>query len=563
MKASDYIVQYLYSRGVRQVFELSGGMITHLLNSLNEFEKIKVVSMHHEQSAAFAADAVGRITGIPGVALATSGPGATNLLTGIASCYFDSTPAVFITGQVPRNEIRPYRSKLRQLGFQECDIVSMAENVCKQAWQVTNIDELPLMMHNSFQIATEGRPGPVLLDIPFDIQSAEIEPSIVNVSAFEFREKLPWKQLHKSLATSERPLILAGNGIRVSNAVEEFRSFVQDIKIPVVHSLLAKDLLEYKHPQRVGMIGSYGNRWANHAIAESDFLLVLGSRLDVKQTGTNVESLTCNKIIYHVDFEEAVINSRVPDCIPIVAPLKSFLKTARHILTDLPDFSEDWNNWAKHINTMRELYSDMLELTTSGINPNEFMHQLSKASPHAGAYVVDTGQNQMWAAQSLELDMGQRFITSGGLGAMGFGLPAAIGAAIALKAPVVCIVGDAGLQCNIQELQTIVRNKLPIKIVVLNNRCHGLVRQFQETYFKGSYQSTILVPPDFCAIASAYKIRSFQSRKAFIQEGLNVMWQDPTEPFLLEVPIDIFANVYPKLTFGSDISSMEPRSHHV
>ncbi len=565
MKVTDYVARFLYSRGVRTVFELPGGMTTHLLNSLYEFQKIRVLSVHHEQAASFAADAAGRLTGVPGVAMATSGPGAINLLTGVGSCFFDSSPAVFITGQVNRHELRGERA-IRQLGFQESDIVSMSKPVTKASWQIRTPEEVPELLERAFDLATAGRPGPVLLDIPMDIQNSVIDvpdpvsaPSVPSsVSAID---SSVWQQLRIALKGSKRPLVLAGAGVRAGNALQAFHRFVEELELPVVNSLLAVDVMAYGHPLRVGMIGSYANRWANHALANSDLLLVLGSRLDIRQTGNDTAFFKGDRVIVHVDCEFGEINNRIPGCIAVLSELRPFLETAAKELGSIEH--SDWSRWHAEIAALREKYDDRLELSTAtGINPNVFMHQLSVVSQQAAAYLVDVGQHQMWAAQSIEIGADQRWLTSGGMGSMGFALPAAIGAAASVAPrPVVVVAGDGGFQCNLQELQTIVRNRLPVKIVVINNHCHGMVRQFQQSYFNEQYQSTLwgYDTPDFARVAQAFGIPGFSVvNERQVDEGLRALWEDPSAPALLEVTIDTFTNVYPKIAFGRPLTEMEP-----
>jgi acetolactate synthase-1/2/3 large subunit len=567
IKATDYIVQYLYGRGVRAVYELSGGMIAHLLHSLHEFEKIRIVSVHHEQAAAFAADATGRLTGIPGVAMATSGPGAINLLNGIGSCHFDSSPAVFITGQVNRHELRGDRA-VRQLGFQETDIVSMAKPITKASWQVRTPEELPQLLADAFDLALAGRPGPVLLDIPMDIQNCMLDiPSTVMQTSASIPAQLQsidgatWKQLRSALATAKRPLVLVGAGVRAGKAIDAFHDFVAELKLPVVNSLLAADAMPYDNPLRVGMIGSYGNRWANHALGTCDLLMVLGSRLDIRQTGNDTAFFKGDRIIVHVDCEPGEINNRVIGCIPVIAELKSFFEAASKELGNIEH--PDWTDWHEEIQALRRKYDDRLELeAATGINPNVFMHQLSAVSGLAASYLVDVGQHQMWAAQSIEVTSGQRWLTSGGMGSMGFALPAAVGAAISLAPrPVVVIAGDGGFQCNIQELQTIVRNRLPVKIVIINNRCHGMVRQMQQSYFKERYQSTLwgYDTPDFVQVSQAFGINSLRVHNLdMVDSGLRMLWEDPGAPALIEVMVDTLTNVYPKIAFGRPLTEMEP-----
>jgi len=541
-------------------------MITHLLNSLYEFQNIRVVGVHHEQSAAFAVDAVGRLTGIPGVAMATSGPGAINLLTGIGSCYFDSSPAVFITGQVNRHELRGNRD-VRQLGFQESDIVAMSTPITKASWQVASPEDLPGMLDSAFRLATSGRPGPVLLDIPMDIQNSTLdveELRDLEVDEGLLQSAIPehtWDEIRDSLQQSNRPLVLAGAGVRAGAAFKEFHNFVSTLGLPVVNSLLAVDVMPYNDELRAGMIGSYGNRWANYALANSDLLIVLGSRLDIRQTGNDTVAFKGERVIIHVDISPGEINNRIPGCVAVRSELKCFLRSALERFAGMDH--TDWTPWLQTIANLRARYDDQDEQETAvGINPNRFMHQLSKRSGAAGAYLVDVGQHQMWAAQSIEVHGDQRWLTSGGMGSMGFALPAALGAAISLAPrPVVVIAGDGAFQCNLQELQTVVRNKLPVKIVVINNGCHGMVRQFQQSYFNEQYQSTLwgYDAPDFALVAKAFGIQSFTVREeSQIDEGLDVLWQDAASPALIDVAIDTFTNAYPKIAFGRPLTEMEP-----
>jgi len=566
VKVTNYIARALFERGVRQVFQLSGGMITHLLDSLHVQGCIDIVSVHHEQAAAFAADACGRMTGIPGVAMATSGPGATNLLTGIGSCHFDSSPAVFITGQVNRNEQKGSRA-IRQLGFQETDIVAMAAPITKAAWRVETPEQVPELLDRAFALATEGRPGPVLLDIPMDVQRASIEPPpVLQHSRDAHSSDIDLGPLRDAIRRSNRPLILAGGGISASRSIPAFRHLAETLGIPVVHSLMAVDVLPFGHPLRAGMIGTYGNRWSNLALSRSDFLLVMGSRLDVRQTGSRTDAFVEGRTIFHVDCERGEINNRIAGCQAVVSGLPEFI--AAFLQEPAAPAPEINSAWLQEIENLRGAWPDTSELNgVPGINPNRFLHELSQLGGDASAYVADVGQHQMWAAQSLELGPEQRFLTSGGMGSMGFGLPAVIGAALSVpKKPAVLVAGDGGFQCNIQELQTIVRLKLQVKIVILNNQCHGMVRQFQESYFEGRYISTYwgYSAPDFASVSNAYGIPA-KSLKDPEESGtaLQWLWADPGTPALLDVAIDLSANAYPKIAFGRPISEMEPMAQPI
>jgi acetolactate synthase-1/2/3 large subunit len=561
-KGSDVIARYLADQGVDCVFELVGGMITHILDSIHQDGRIRIVSTHHEQGAAFAAEGHARMIGVPGVAMATSGPGATNLLTGVASCYFDSTPAVFITGQVNRNEMKGDR-EIRQMGFQETEIVSLAAPITKAAWQVKTPEELPDLLERSFRLALSGRRGPVLLDVPMDIQRAEV-PAATDKryvpTAGGPIEPSALEDLIRALQSASRPLVLVGGGVRVARATDQVRELLTTLGVPVVNSLMGVDVLPSSSDLRVGMIGSYGNRWANLAIGRADLLLVLGSRLDIRQTGSETEAFKADRVIFQVDCDPGEVNNRIKGCTAILADLKEFAEAALPLarLADLPRRPD----WIAEINALREAWPDTEELSGStGINPNVLMHRLSSVSGSAAAFVADVGQHQMWAAQSLQLLPDQRFLTSGGLGSMGFGLPAAIGVALATKGrPVVLVAGDGGFQTNIQELQTVARNLLPIKILIVNNGAHGMVRQFQETYFDRRYQSTVwgYSAPDFAAVAAAYGIPSRGiEMEGLVDEALSWLASEPG-PALLDVKISSEANAYPKIAFGRPMTEMEP-----
>jgi acetolactate synthase-1/2/3 large subunit len=520
--------------------------------------------MHHEQGAAFAAEGFARVSGLPGIALATSGPGATNLLTGIGSCYFDSTPAIFITGQVNRHELKG-DSGLRQLGFQETDIITMAKPITKYCVQVNDPNQIPLVFEKAYTIALEGRPGPVLIDIPMDVQRSQIKVAnitpnkpIVKIIDFSILETLS-----KEILKAKKPLILSGRGIKASGSQELFNEFIIKTKIPVITSLLGLDTISFDDTNRVGFIGSYGNRWANIAFGECDLLIVLGARLDIRQTGADTKFIE-NRTIYHIDCDLVEINNRVKGCIGIESELIDFFDQFNSTTGNSKFVSPI--DWISHISELKQKWPDTSELQTEGINPNKFMHLLSQNSKQAKVYLADVGSHQMWAAQSLELNGEQHFLTSGGMGAMGFSLPAGIGACIALdKQPVVVLVGDGCMQINIQELQTIVRNKLPVKVIVLNNNTLGMIRQFQDSYFESRYQSTYwgYSAPDFAKVATAYGIESKTiENEEDMLAAIKWLWSDENsfKPQLLQVMIDPQTNTYPKIAFGRPITEMEPLS---
>ncbi|MCX6238353.1 MAG: thiamine pyrophosphate-binding protein [Bacteroidia bacterium] len=563
MKVSDYIAHFLKDKGIKIVFELQGGMITRLIDALHREGGIKIVSMHHEQAASMAADAFGRITNKPGIALATSGPGATNLLTGIGNCYFDSVPAIFITGQVNLNEQKG-DLPIRQIGFQETDIVSMAKPITKEAYAIKTAKEIPHIFEEAYQIAISGRPGPVLIDLPMNIQNEEVEIPDLKVTDSKLKKDTTiyhafFQNYLNALNNSKRPLILVGRGIRASGSIIQFLKFLQKYQIPTVTSLLGFDVLPFLQTQRVGYIGTYGNRWANYALGSCDLLLVLGSRLDLRQTGSDTTSFQHGKLIYHVDIDQAELNNRIKSCITLNTNLSDFFLQIKNLGSNYKAPFE----WVNEVEEKKQAHLDTSELENiTSINPNIFIHKLSQVSHKAKVFTADVGNNQMWCSQSLELTKTQLFLTSGGMGAMGYSLPAAIGASITMgNVPIVAIAGDGGFQINIQELQTIRRNNLPIKIVILNNHCLGMIRQFQDSYFASCYQSTVwgYDAPSFTKVALAYEIESCSiSKPDEIDMGLAKLWGNPTQPFLLDVSIDIHTNVYPKIMFGSPLVRMEP-----
>jgi acetolactate synthase-1/2/3 large subunit len=561
LHASDWIAKFLASQGVDAVYEVAGGMIVNLIDALHRDGQVRIVACHHEQAAGFAAEGHARMNGVPGVAMGTSGPGAINLLTALGSCHFDSTPAVFITGQVNRHE-RKLDRPIRQLGFQETDVAAMAAPIAKAAWRVETIEELPTRLEEAFALARSGRPGPVLVDIPLDLQMAEVEVPVPDgpVSITAPHDPLTADAAALAiadLAAAERPLILAGGGLRSGRAVGAFRELVDQLGVPVVNSLMGVDVLPFDHPLRIGMIGTYGNRWGNIALSRCDALLVLGSRLDIRQTGADTDAFIAGGKIHHVDIDPGEVNNRVTGVEALVQDLAPALADLAAAATRQE--RSDHTDWVAEIAELHERWPDTGELPgIEGINPNELVHQL--AHPSASAYVADVGQHQMWAAQSVELEGDQRFLTSGGMGAMGSGLPLAVGAAVESGRPVVSINGDGGVQLNIQELQTLARNGLPVKIVVLDNGSHGMVRQFQESYLDGRYQSTVwgYSAPEFVAVAAAYGIRGRRVEDPDQVEGaIAAMWAHKG-PYLLEVAIDEKANAYPKIAFGYPISEMEP-----
>ncbi len=569
MKLSDYVIDFIAKQGVSHVFEFIGGAITHLIDSVYQRDDIDCVPVHHEQSGAFAAEAYARINGRLGVAMATSGPGALNMVTGIGSCYFDSVPALFITGQVNTYEYK-FDRPVRQIGFQETDIVSVVKPLTKYAAMTVDAGMIRYQLEKAVYLAQSGRPGPVLLDIPMNIQRAEIEPerlaSFYDGDEFKAMEKAPvpedrvLDEVARLIGEAKRPVILAGGGVRSGGAVPELRRLVEQTGIPVVASLMGIDAISHDTPFFFGMIGAYGNRFSNLTLANCDLMLILGSRLDSRQTGTRPDTFGRGAKKIHVDIDPAELNAKITADLAIHSGLKAFIARLNARLAG--HAGPDLSSWYGTIERYRAKYpTRSAEAGENVIEPNRFMEILSARCGQGDIVCLDVGQNQMWAAQSFHLKDGQRMLISGGMGAMGFALPAALGAAKAAPGKqAIVIVGDGGIQVNIQDFETIVQHKLPVKIFVLNNSCLGMVRQFQDMYFGGRRQSTVIGYgcPDLCRIAEAYGITAFRIEVPGDAAGIIEQALGTEGPVLVDVQLDQSTCVNPKLVVNRPIEDMSP-----
>ena len=562
MTVSEYIANFIEEKKMDFVFQYPGGMITHMIDAIGTRERVKIYSLLHEQSIAFAVSAVGRLSNLPSIAFATSGPGATNLLTGIGDCYFDSVPALFITGQVNTHELKG-DSGIRQLGFQETDIVSMAVPITKLAIQITEPNQIVGVLEEAYNLAISGRPGPVLIDIPMNIQRTQMDLNLIKSVnknepiGIDLTDKID--EAIKILLNVKSPLFWIGNGIHTSKSEALFLELNKILNIPVVTSLHAIDLLENVDPNKVGMIGAYGNRWSNMSIKHADCIIFLGTRIDIRQTGANTSIFDHIKKI-RVDNDDAELDNRVQAEIKINAKLDVFLKSFIHRAKNIKFSFLDWH---QKITELKKDYPIQNEVSTqkSEINPHEVFQKISKNIKGSSVYCADVGSHQMWAAQSLIFKKSDRFLTSGGMGSMGFCLPAAIGAALYDNSKnVVAIIGDGSFQMNIQELHSIFQNKLNIKIIIINNNSLGMIRQFQDTNFKSRHFGTVwgYSCPDFCKIAKSYQIASKRIEDS-MSVDLGAEWLLKGKgPKLLEVIISGHLNVYPKIAFGQTMDKMEP-----
>ncbi len=556
MKASDYLVEYLICKGITDVFGYPGGMVTHLMDSFDKYsDRISAHIMYHEQAAAFAACGYAQASGAPGVAYATSGPGATNLITGICNAYFDSIPTIFITGQVNSSESKE-EMRIRQRGFQETDIVSMVSSVTKYAVKLDDPDLLPKEIENAYHVSMTGRKGPVLLDIPMDFLRTEIDMDTLDMrkevsiedKTSEYDKASIARIISNALDNASLPVILIGNGVKSVSEEERIRTVLSRLKIPVVSSMIAFDVMK-DDPHYYGFVGAYGHRVANFIVAKSDLVISIGSRMDIRQVGVKREGFASNASIIRFDIDSDELDYRVhEDEMQVCVDVSTVVDSMETI-----DADKSFDDWIGVCDEIKELLSGMDDNP-----PNRLIEQLSKSVPDDAIITTDVGQNQVWVAQSFRTKLHQKVLFSGGHGAMGYALPAAIGAYYGSgKRQIYCISGDGGMQMNIQELQTIIRERIPIKIIVINNNSLGMIRHFQEMYFESRFFQTKpeggYTVPSFTRIADAYGIKT---RAIKVMDSFDSNWSD--EPELLEVMINDDTYVIPKLVFGKPNQDQEP-----
>lgn len=562
MKLSDYIISYIESQGVHVIFGYIGGMITHLVDSIALNPDMHFVQTYHEQTAAIAAEGFAKESGLFGVAISTSGPGATNMMTGIADAYFDSIPVLYITGQVNTYEYK-YDKPIRQQGFQETDVVGLVKPITKYAKLVDKAKDIKYELGKALHIALSGRRGPVLLDIPMDIQRAEIDPDalIEYVAEKEVDNIIDWKCLQQLVNESHRPMLLIGGGAKDSLSL--IQEFIERIKIPFVTSLMGKGLVEEEnYDGYLGMIGSYGNRCANMAIGNADLLIALGTRLDTRQTGAMLNEFVKDGIIIHVDIDSKELEyHRLSNRIVVKSSISSFLEQERLNKLCFADIA-DWRNY---LQVLKEKYNQDREIErfVDNKSPYLFMQSLNLRMHAEDIVCVDIGQNQMWAAQTLHLKKNQRFVTSGGLAPMGFSLPAAIGCSFANpKKRVYSISGDGGFHMSVQSLMLISQYNLPVKVIVLNNNALGMITQFQHLYFESRMAATTpaggYLVPDIKSLAQAYNLKYFRMDVSSVTSA--DLWNEieASRNCIVEYIIEGTTTVYPKLEFNKPISQPIP-----
>ncbi len=565
MKVTDYIVQFLKSKGIVDVFGYQGTMIAHFIDSICNDSTMKNHSCYNEQGAAFAACGYSKVSGRTSVAYATSGPGALNLLSGIADAYYDSVPVIFITGQLNTTEYTEIND-LRQQGFQQTNVVEITKAITKYSVFIDNAENIIYLLEKAFAIANEGRKGPVLLDIPMNIQRAEID--LDNVRHFtedmskKENEEEACQLIFREIQKAKAPIFLVGNGVRLGDCRKSLiKDLVEKYNIPLITSMLARDILPYNHKLNFGFIGSgYGHRFANLiAYKKADLIISLGCSMCRRQTGIRTEKFAENATIIRVDIDEIELKRKVHK------NETSIVADANLIINRLlkKEYVHDvtFDEWLKKCNYIKKITQNFDDLCLERI-PNKIIYSLSNRLKTDCTVVSDVGQHQVWCAQSFQVKDGQKMLFSGGHGAMGFALPAAIGAYYATRRPVICIAGDGAFQMNIQELQWVKREQIPILILVLNNSSLGLIQQQQDDFFGGKHYGSGIeggyVAPCFSDIGNAYGIDSYTvSSENEINDILNKNFVI-NKPILIEIYLANNTKAYPKTYFGEEMFNQRP-----
>jgi len=545
---AEILIQSLMAEGVDTIFGYPGGQVLPIYDALYDAD-IRHILTRHEQGAAHAADGYARASGRPGVCLATSGPGGTNLVTGIANAYMDSVPMVALTGQVPM-------AMLGRDSFQEADITGITLPITKHNYIVKNVDDLAKTVKEAFHIATTGRPGPVLIDIPRDVSAGLTEyeePGPVNLPGYRPVAEPDQEQLlraARAIMKSERPVIYAGGGVVNSGAHEELKQLAEMLLAPVATTLMGLGGFPGDHPLALGMLGMHGSKYANYAVCETDLLIGVGARFDDRVTG-KIDAFASDATIIHIDIDPAEINKNVRCNIPIVGDVKIVLQQL--IKTLQPRLQSVWRD---KIDQWKKEYP--LNFDNNGaLKPQKVIREIYNVTKGQARIATDVGQHQMWAAHYYTYTRPRSFISSGGLGTMGFGLPAAVGVQAACPDETVfSISGDGSIQMNIQEMMTAVNYELPVKVAVLNNGFLGMVRQWQELFYNRRYSYTELVNPDFVKLAEAYGAEGLRVTKPTrvvpaLEEALSI-----NKPVMLDFIIEREGNVLPMVPPGETLDKM-------
>ncbi len=551
MNGSQMVCESLIREGVDVIFGLPGGAILPLYQTLPEFPQLRHILVRHEQGAAHAADGYARVTGRPGVAWATSGPGATNLVTGIATAQMDSIPMVIITGQVPR-------AAIGSDAFQETDTTGITLPITKHNYLVMDAADIPRVINEAFYIASSGRPGPVLVDIPKDVQQEEAEfvyPDEIDLPGYKPNMEghgAQIKRAAKVIAESSRPVILAGHGVIFSGAYDEVRELAEKAQIPVITTLLGISSFPDDHVLCVGMPGMHGMAYASKAIEEADLLIALGMRFDDRITGKpSAFALGSRKI--HVDIDPSEIGKNVPVDVPIVGDLKRVLLKLNKLVKPATRLE-----WIQHIDMLKRDHPSMFIRPTDKLLPQFIINQLSEATDGRAVVVTGVGQHQMWAAQHYMFKEPRTWVSSGGSGAMGYEVPGAMGAKVGAPDKVVwSVAGDGGFQMTMAELATLVENRINVKFAIINNSFLGMVRQWQEFFYHKSYVATQYTHnPDFVKLADAFGMLGIRvtDKTQVMPAIMEAMEYDG--PALIDFVVEEEENVYPMIPAGQTIHDL-------
>ncbi len=549
IKGSAIICESLLREGVEVIFGHPGGAILPFYDALWGYPQLRHILVRHEQAAAHAADGYARVTGKVGVCVATSGPGATNLVTGIMAAKADSVPMVAITGQVAR-------PSLGSEAFQECDTCAIVSPCTKATFMVMTARDLPDVMREAFQVAREGRPGPVLVDVPRDVQLEEAEVEFPKASTNE-RQPLSDETLEaiqqaaRLINDAERPVIISGHGIIASGASAEVQALAETTGIPVITTLLGLSSFPGNHPLNLGMLGMHGMYWANMAVDQADVIVGLAMRFDDRVTG-KASTFAPHARIIHLDIEASQVGRNVPVEVPLVGDAKTVLQALLPLVK-----GKERPDWVGHIEGMKRDHPSLAIPSSDKLQAQHVLRDLNELIQENPETVVVTGvgQHQMWAAQFLFFDRCNSFVSSGGLGTMGYELPAAMGVQAGRPgAPVWSIAGDGGFQMTLQELATVTEEKLPVKIAVFNNGYLGMVRQWQEMFFQNHLKAVPIPGPDYVKLAQAYGIEALR-----VDDREDVMpalrrAQDHDGPFLIEFVVDPTTNLYPMVPPGGSLA---------
>lgn len=575
MKVCDYIADYLAEKNIENVFGIIGGACAFMVDAIGRRGDIKFVCFQHEQAAAMAAEAYARVTKNIGVTMVTSGPGATNLITGTCCAWFDSISVLNISGQVNSWESTqsPNCSRVRQVGFQETDIINMVKGITKYAILITKPEEIKYHLDKAFYYAFEGRPGPVWLDIPMDIQRAEIDPKrLIGFTPKKIKKNtrnIPVSSIAGLLNQAKRPLMLVGGGLRYANLIEEARKLVGQLGIPVVTSWSGFSIISHDNPLYVGNFGVYGHRAANFAIQNCDLLIALGSRLDTRQTGGKRSDFAryAKKVVVDVDPYELNKDRGMNIDLAINADLRDFFSAWNKTKIKLTSDKVALSSWTAKIKEWKKRYPICLpeyQKQKNSVNAYVFTEALSKVAPNSCVLIPDCGGNLTWTMQGFVPRKDQLVFSAMGNSPMGYSFAASLGAAIAAgnKKPVICIIGDGGMQVNIQELQTMVHYKIPVKVFLLNSDSYAIIINFQKEVFEGRRygvdKKSGYSCPNFIKVARAYGLPAVEikNHNNLEQKIKDVLLR--SGPVVCVVKVDSDQCLYPKTQFGNPLENMYP-----